>query len=209
LYQVHHIDRRITAEEFWGTFERLVDRGDVLYVGTSNFSGWGLAKYQMQALRRGFLGFVSEQTQYNLLSRYPELEVLPAAHDLGIGALAYMPLAGGLLTGKTQTAEGSRTWNVEHEYGIQVRGNPQLAAFSELCREIGEPEHVVAIAWTLAHPAVSCAIVGVRRVEHLEGLERAVELELDESTMTRLNELFDINKGRPLQPGPAPEAHAW
>ena len=209
LYQVHHIDRRITAEEFWGTFERLVDWGDVLYVGTSNFPGWGLAKYQMQALHRGFLGFVSEQTQYNLLNRIPELEVLPAAQDLGIGVLAYMPLAGGLLTGKTQSVEGSRTRSVEREYGIQVSGNPQFAAFSELCREIGEREHVVAIAWTLAHPAVSCAIVGVRRIEHLEGLERAAELALDEATMARLNEIFDINKGRPLQQRPAPEAYAW
>ena len=55
---------------------------------------------QSQAWARGSVGFVSEQTQYNLLNRIPELEVLPAAQDLGIGVIAYMPLAGGLLTGK-------------------------------------------------------------------------------------------------------------
>jgi aryl-alcohol dehydrogenase-like predicted oxidoreductase len=209
LYQVHHIDRRITAEEFWGTFERLVNDGDVLYVGTSNFPGWGLAKYQMQALQRGFMGLVSEQTQYNLLNRIPELEVIPAALDFGIGILAYMPLAGGLLTGKTQAPEGSRTQSVEREYGLDLGANPQFEAFSQLCRELGEREHVVAIAWTLANPAVSSAIVGVRRLEHLEGLERAAGLQLDEETMARLDKIFNINRGRPIQPGPAPEAYAW
>ena len=75
LYQVHHIDRRISGEEWWGIFEKLVADGDVLYVGTSNFPGWGLAKFQMLAWQRGFMGLISEQTQYNLLNRIPELEV--------------------------------------------------------------------------------------------------------------------------------------
>ncbi|MBN1641313.1 MAG: aldo/keto reductase [Anaerolineae bacterium] len=209
LYQVHHIDWRISAEEFWGTFERLVDRGDVIYLGTSNYPGWGLAKYQMQAWQRGSMGFVSEQTQYNLLNRIPELEVLPAAQDFGIGVLAYMPLAGGLLAGKTQVVEGSRTADVEREYGMQVNRDAQFAEYAALCHEIGEAEHVVAIAWTLAHPAVSSAIVGVRRLEHLEGLARASALELDAETMARLNEIFDVNRGRALRPGPAPAAYAW
>jgi aryl-alcohol dehydrogenase-like predicted oxidoreductase len=209
LYQVHHIDRRVSAEEFWSTFERLVDNGDVIYMGTSNFPGWGLVKFQMQALQRGFMGIVSEQTQYNLLNRIPELEVLPAALDFGIGILAYMPLAGGLLTGKKRAADGSRTRSVEQEYKLRLSENPEFAEFSALCRDIGEEEHIVAIAWTLANPAVPSAIVGVRTVEHLDGVERAAELALDQETMERLEQIFDINRGRPLQPGPAPEAYAW
>jgi aryl-alcohol dehydrogenase-like predicted oxidoreductase len=209
LYQVHHIDRTITLEEFWRTFGRLVDRGDTLYVGTSNFPGWGLAKYQMYARQHGLLGFVSEQTQYNLLNRIPELEVLPAAADMGIGVLAYMPLGGGLLTGKKTVTEGSRTQSVEQEYEITSGRKPQFDAFSDLCREIGEPEYVVAIAWTLSHPAVSSAIVGVRTLEHLKGLDRAASLQLDTEVIDRLERIFDINRGRPLRPGPAPEAYAW
>lgn len=209
LYQIHHIDRRITAEEFWGTFERLVNNGDVLYIGTSNFPGWGLAKFQMQALQRGFLGFVSEQSQYNLLNRYPELEVIPAARDFGIGILPYMSLAGGLLTGKKKAAEGSRTHSVEKEYGLSLSDNRQFEVFSELCQDIGEKEHIVAIAWTLANPAVSSAIVGIRRLEHLDGIERAAELQFDQETLQRLDEIFNINRGRPLRPGEAPEAFAW
>jgi len=210
LYQVHHIDRRITPEEFWGTFERLIDAGKVLYMGSSNFPGWGLAKFQMQALKRGSLGFISEQTMFSLLCRYPELEVLPAALDLGIGVIPYMPLAGGLLTGKVRSVPDSRTSEVENEYGITLgETNQQMAAFSQLCQEIGEREHVVAIAWTLAHPAVASPIVGVRTVEQLDGLDRATELELAPETLEELDEIFDPNRGRPLRVGQAPEAYAW
>lgn len=209
LYQVHHIDRRVTEAEFWGTFERLVNNGDIIYVGTSNFPGWGLAKFQMQALRRGFMGFVSEQSQYNLLNRIPELEVIPAAIDFGIGVLAYMPLAGGLLTGKTKALEGTRTRGVEKEYGIRLTRNPQFEQFSHVCRDVGEKEHIVAIAWVLSNPGVSSAIVGIRTAKHLDGIERAAELQLDQETLARLTEIFDINRGRPLQPGPSPEAYAW
>ena len=211
LYQVHHIDRTISGEEFWGTFGKLIADGDVLYMGTSNFPGWGLAKFQLLAWQRGMTGLVSEQSMYNLLCRAPELEVLPAALEFGIGVIPYMPLAGGLLTGKVKADEGSRTASVEREYGITLgEQNKQLADFSTLCRKLGEPENVVAIAWTLAQPAVSSAIVGIRKLEHLEGLDRAAELALSAETLTRLDEIFDINRGRALSTGkPAPEAYAW
>jgi aryl-alcohol dehydrogenase-like predicted oxidoreductase len=210
LYQVHHIDRHISDEEFWGAFERLQLKGDILYVGTSNFPGWGLAKYQAAAWQRGNVGIVSEQSMYNLLCRYPELEVLPAAKEFGIGVIPYMPLAGGLLTGKAQSAEGSRTAQVEGEYGMRVGDNEIFREFSALCKELGETESVVAIAWTLHQTAVSSAIVGIRSVAHLEGLDRAANLQLDEATLKRLDEIFDINKGRPMRvSAPAPEAYAW
>ena len=178
-------------------------------MGTSNFTGWGLAKYQMYAWQHGMLGFVSEQPQYNLLNRYPELEVIPAAHEFGIGIMPYMPLAGGLLTGKQQAAEGSRTQQVESEYHLNLVNNEQFAAYSALCREIGEKESIVAIAWVLMNPAVSSAIVGVRTQGHLADLERAASLRLEPSHMARLNELFNINRGRPLRSSEAPHAFAW
>jgi NDP-hexose C3-ketoreductase / dTDP-4-oxo-2-deoxy-alpha-D-pentos-2-ene 2,3-reductase len=210
LYQVHHIDRTISPEEFWGTFEKLVADGDVLYIGTSNFPGWGLAKFQLHAWQRGFTGIISEQSMYNLLCRIPELEVLPAALEFGIGVIPYMPLAGGLLTGKLHALEGSRTNQVEREYGIQLGDqNQQFKEFSTLCRELGEKEHIVAIAWTLAHPAVASPIVGIRKMEQLEGLERAAELVIPPDALAQLNELFNYNRGRPLRPGPAPEAYSW
>ncbi len=209
LYQVHHIDRGISLEEFWGAFELLRSRGDILYAGTSNFPGWGLVKYQAAAAHRGLLRIVSEQSQYNLLNRWPELEVIPAALDSGIGVMAYMPLAGGLLTGKPGAPAGSRTAAVEKEYGRSVSADAQFKDFSRLCRDMGERETDVAIAWVLANPAVYTAIVGVRAVSQLEGLARAAELSLDQAAMTRLEEIFHIMKGRSLKKGPVPEAFAW
>jgi len=210
LYQIHHIDRHISLEEFWTTFDRLINKGDVLYMGTSNFPGWGIAKYQMYAQQQGMMGFVTEQCQYNLLSRYPELEVIPAAQDFGIGLIPYMPLGGGLLTGKQKAQQGTRTENVSREYGIDLgEEQDQFAAFSALCKEIGEPEFIVAIAWVLSNPAVTSAIVGIRTVEHLEGLDRAASLQLAPEHLDRLNEIFNYRSGRPLKDGPAPEAFAW
>ena len=97
------------------------------------------------------------------------------------------------------------------EYGLPLGDeNTQMADFSALCRELGEKEHIVAIAWTLAHPAVDSAIVGIRTLAHLDGIERAAEMELSAEVMARLDEIFDVNRGRPLRTGkPAPEAYAW
>ena len=84
-----------------------------------------------------------------------------------------------------------------------------FAEYSRLCREIGEPETAVALAWVLSNPAVYTAIVGIREVSQLDGLERASELRLGDDVRKRLDDLFDINKGRPLGKGPVPEAFAW
>ena len=177
-------------------------------MGTSNFPAWGLTKFQMAAWQRGDVGIVSEQTQYNMLNRIPELEVLPASEAFGIGVIPYMPLGGGLLAGKTKIKKGTRSGDVWDEYAMTEARMPQFEAYAEVCEDLGEPEHVVAIAWTLAHPAVDSAIVGVRTLRHLEGLARAASLQLDEETMARLNEIFDINRGRPL-PNKTPAPHAY
>jgi aryl-alcohol dehydrogenase-like predicted oxidoreductase len=160
-------------------------------------------------MQRGFLGLISEQTMYSLLCRWPELEVIPAALDLGIGVISYMPLAGGILSAKVLSETGSRTAEVEKEYGIPVSSD-QTKTFQALCSDLGESPVAVAIAWTLTQPAVSSAIVGIRKQSHLDDMERASELDLNEETLKRLDELFDINKGRPIRTSkPAPEAYAW
>lgn len=210
LYQVHHIDRRVSEHEYWESFERLQDAGKVIYNGTSNFPGWGLATFQKSAIARGRTGIVSEQTMYNLFCRWPELEVIPAARRFGIGILAYMPLAGGLLTGNRSPEPGSRTVAVAGEYEIALQGNEMLDRYSALCKHIGEEERNVAIAWVLNNPVVATAIVGIRKTAHLEGVLRAAEIELDDETVGELGSIFGIMSGRPLRPETeSPEAYAW
>lgn len=202
LYQMHHVDRDTPWDELWHAFENAINEGKIGYVGSSNFAGWHLVKAQAAAKARNFLGLISEQHLYSLLDRLPELEVLPAAQDLGIGVIAWSPLSGGLLGGNAlNPAAGSRT--ARHNRESVERQRPQLEAFSTLCRELGESEANVALAWTLVHPAMTAPIIGPRTLSQFEDTLRVVDIKLDDSTLARLDEIF------PGPGGAAPEAYAW
>ena len=201
LYQMHHVDRDALWEEVWEAFEVLVRQGKIGYVGSSNFPGWCLAAAQAAAKERHFTGLVSEQHKYNLLCRLPELEVLPAAQALGLGVLVYSPLASGMLAGQAlNPPQGSRREQLGD--GAQ-RHREALAAFDGLCQDLGEQEANVALAWILAQPALSGVIIGPRTLGQLSASLRAVELELDDEALTRLDAIF------PGPGKPAPEAYAW
>jgi aryl-alcohol dehydrogenase-like predicted oxidoreductase len=200
LYQMHHVDRNVSWAELWGVFENLIRQGKIDYIGSSNFAGWHLAVAQAEAKARHFLGLVSEQHKYSLLCRLPELEVLPAAKELGIGVIPWSPLAGGLLGGNALSGTGSRSGRSKEAI---EKHRSQLEQFSALCREIGEKEDTVALAWVLSHPAVTAPIIGPRTLEQFNRSLRAVEITLDEEVLRKLNEIFP-GPGRP-----APEAYAW
>ncbi|MFH1730861.1 MAG: aldo/keto reductase [Planctomycetota bacterium] len=201
LYQMHHVDRDALWEELWEAFEVLVSQGKIGYVGSSNFPGWCLALAQAAAKERHFMGLVSEQHRYNLLCRLPELEVLPAARSLGIGVLAYSPMAGGLLGGRALNPEaGSRS--AQSQSAVDAHRG-QLVAFAKLCKTLGEAEATVALAWILANPALTSVVIGPRTCDQVGSALRAAELELDDSTMAKLNDIF------PGPGGAAPEAYAW
>src|SRR6266849_5576540 len=105
LYQMHHVDRETPWEEIWQAMEQLVYEGKVIYVGSSNFAGWHIARANESARDRHFLGLVSEQSLYNLNERTVELEVLPACQAYGLGVIPWSPLSGGLLGGILRKAE--------------------------------------------------------------------------------------------------------
>lgn len=201
LYQMHHVDRRTSWEELWEAFSILVNQGKIVYVGASNFAGWHLVKAQSAAKEHRFFGLVSEQHKYSLLCRTPELEVLPAALDLGIGVIPWSPLAGGLLGGNALSAQPGTRSAGQKERAQEIRA--QLEAFAALCREIGEREDVVALAWMLANPAITAPIIGPRTIEQLQSSLRAVEVELNRDVLSRLDTIF------PGPGGAAPEAYAW
>jgi len=202
LYQMHHIYREATWDEIWQAMEVLVQQGKVLYVGSSNFAGWHIARANETAMRRNFLGLVAEQCLYNLNQRTSELEVLPACEGYGMGVIPWSPLAGGLLGGVLQKlSEGRRAaGDVQREV---EENRERIEAYEKLCADIGEHPADVALAWILANPAVTAPIIGPRTVEQLDGSLRALELRLDKNTMRRLDGLF------PGPGGPAPEAYAW
>ncbi|NBD27800.1 aldo/keto reductase [Paenibacillus glycinis] len=201
LYQMHHVDRNVSWDELWEAFQVYVNQGKISYVGASNFAGRDLVKAQYEAKARHTLGLVSEQHKYSLLCRLPELEVLPAAEEHGIGVIAWSPLDGGLLGGNALKSSGGSRSTRSQERVEAIRG--KLEQFASLCRELGESEANVALAWTLKHPAMTAPIIGPRTLEQFQNTLRVVEIQLTDDTMKRLDEIF------PGPGGEAPQAYAW
>lgn len=202
LYQMHHIDRETPWEEIWQAMEQLVREGKILYVGSSNFAGWHIAQAQGTAAARQFMGLVSEQSLYNLSARMIELEVIPACRAYGLGLLPWSPLGGGLLAGALQKASEGRRASQDIQEAVE-KHHAQLETYESLCRELGEKPAEVALAWLLQNPAMTAPIIGPRTLEHLEGSLRALEIELSEDVLARLDEIW------PGPGGEAPEAYAW
>jgi aryl-alcohol dehydrogenase-like predicted oxidoreductase len=202
LYQMHHSDRNCPWAEIWQSFDVLATQGKIVYTGSSNFSGWDIATACQEASQRGLLGLVSEQSVYNLDNRMIELEVIPACRHYGLGLIPWSPLAGGLLGGALEKQkEGRRT--EEHTAKRIDDKRPQLEQYEKLCGDIGHPPGDVALAWLLHNPIVTAPIVGPRTIEQLESAVRAAAIELDEETLTKLDEVF------PGPGGEAPAAYAW
>jgi aryl-alcohol dehydrogenase-like predicted oxidoreductase len=202
LYQMHHIDRDTPWEEIWQAMEVLVAQGKILYVGSSNFAGWHIARANSAAAARDFFGLVSEQSIYNLMTRQIELEVLPAAISYGVGVIPWSPLQGGMLGGVLkQEREGRRRLAGGAREAVE-RNREKIEAYESLCDEIGEEPASVALAWLLHQDGVTGPIIGPRTVGQLEGTQRAVTLSLDGKVLERLDTIF---------PGyrPAPEHYAW
>jgi aryl-alcohol dehydrogenase-like predicted oxidoreductase len=202
VYQMHHVYREATWDEIWQAFETLVHQGKILYVGSSNFAGWHIAKANEAAKARHFLGLVSEQCIYNLAERTVEMDVLPACQDYGLGVIPWSPLWRGLLGGVLEGEKaGRRGSSMVQDKLEEVR--PQVETYEKFCAELGHPPAEVALAWLLANPVVTAPIVGPRVMEQLDGAMRALEIELDGSTMKRLDEIW------PGPGGASPEAFAW
>jgi len=202
LYQMHHIDRKTPWDEIWEAMEVLRAQGKILYVGSSNFAGWHIAKAQSVAAARHFLGLVSEQSIYNLLVRNVEAELLPAAQDYGLGVIPWSPLQGGLLGGVVRKErDGSRRYQGRAAEAIETH-RPELEQYEDLCAEIGHEPSTVALAWLLTRPAVTAPIIGPRTTAQFEGALEAVEITLSDDVLARLDALFPGHK-------PAPEDYAW
>lgn len=202
LYQMHHVDRHTPWEEIWQAMETLVQQGKVLYVGSSNFAGWHIAKANEAAKSRHFMGLVSEQSLYNLKDRLVELEVAPACQDYGLGLIPWSPLAGGMLGGALKKAEEGRRAS-ERQQKLIDQHREQLERYEAFCAEIGEQPADAALAWLLHNPVVTAPIIGPRTMAQLEGSLRALAIKFSEEQLKTLDDIW------PGPGGEAPEAYAW
>jgi aryl-alcohol dehydrogenase-like predicted oxidoreductase len=199
---MHHVDRRTPWEEIWEAMEVLRAQGKVIYVGSSNFAGWHIAKAQGVAQARNFMGLVSEQSIYNLATRDVELEVLPACEDFGLGVLPWSPLHGGMLAGVLKKErEGKRRHEGRSKDALE-ENREQIQAYEDFCDELGAEPASVGLAWLLHQPAVTAPIVGPRTLEQLESSLDALQVTLGETELARLDEIWPGHKT-------APEDYAW
>ncbi|HWG61574.1 MAG TPA: aldo/keto reductase [Streptosporangiaceae bacterium] len=207
LYQMHHVDRATPWEEIWEAMDVLRTQGKIIYIGSSNFAGWHIARAQEAAVRRGAFGMVSEQSLYNLAARTVELEVLPACQGYGLAVIPWSPLHGGLLSGILRRGQAGDAQQERRSGGRAAEQlpalRPQIEAYESFCEQRGEDPAVVALAWLLHRPGVTAPIVGPRTLEQLTSARHALEVTLDEKALARLDEIF------PGPGGAAPEAYAW
>jgi NDP-hexose 2,3-enoyl reductase len=198
IYQMHHIDRHTPWDEIWEAMDVLRTQGKILYVGTSNFAGWHLAQGQEAALKRSMLGIVSEQSIYNLVTRDIEREVIPAAQDYGVAVLAWSPLHRGMLAGILASEVAGTRYKPEQ----LDHHRAQLEQYEALCAEAAIAPAQVALAWLLSRPGITAPVIGPRTAEDLDSAVAAVDVHLDASLLTRLDEIFPGYKT-------APEDYAW
>jgi len=198
VYQAHHFDASTPVDETVEAFDAVVKSGKARYVGVSNYHAYRVARALGRSEALGITRLVSVQPRYNLLFRQIERELLPLCEEEGLAVIPYNPLAGGLLTGKYKraapTLEGSRfalgtagTTYVQRYW--KDRELDTVDAFVKLAADHGLEPATLAVAWVLAHPAVTAPLVGASKPEQLKASIAAAELTLDPKLKARLDDL--------------------
>lgn len=194
VYQAHRYDYETPLEETMGAFADIVRAGKAHYIGVSE---WTVAEIRAGAALAGELGihFVSNQPQYNMLWRVIEPEVVPVCEELGITQVCWSPLAQGVLSGKygaSTVPAGSRFTaddgglKTEHKF-MQPEVLERVEKLKPIAADLGVPLATLAVAWVLANPNVSAAIVGASRSEQLDDTVKAADLALGQETLDRID----------------------
>jgi len=194
LYQIHWPNPDTEIEEGWEALARFQKEGKIRWIGVSNFS----VEQMKRALK--IAPVTSLQPPYSMLRRAIEEEILPFTRFNNIGVINYSPMVSGLLTGK-MTAERVAAFPQDDWRRRAVEFNePRLSRnlqLVELLREVGNGHNVspgvVAVAWTLHHPAVTAAIVGGRSAQQVEGLAPALEFRITDEDYARINDFLTAN----------------
>ena len=195
LYQVHSWDAATPLDETLDALNDLVRQGKVRYLGCSNFAAWQLARALWISDVRAGARFDCIQPRYNLIDRVIEMELLPLCQDQGVGVICYSPLAGGILTGKYRPGEppppdsrGKRNEGFMRNRGARHNVERAQQVLSVL-QDIGHPITQTAIAWTLANPTVTSAIIGASNWDQLTALLDGWGWELSGEHKARLDEV--------------------
>jgi aryl-alcohol dehydrogenase-like predicted oxidoreductase len=205
LWQVHVYSGATPAPEVMSALEQAVASGRARYVGVSNYGGWQLAQAAtIQAHSPSGAHIVSDQVEYSLLNRGVEPEVLPAAHALGVGVLAWSPLGRGVLTGKYRNGTPVDSRAASTRFGGFVEGylTPQSRAVVDAvvtaATGLGCSPLEVALSWVRDHAGVAAAIVGARTSAQLKAALAAEGVSLPMEIRVALD---DVSDPRRVPPG--------
>ena len=196
LWQVHTWDENIPLEETLSALDYAVASGRVRYVGLSNFSGWQLARAAtLQNPLFGKTSIISIQSEYSLLNRKIEEEIIPASLELNVGLLAWSPLGRGVLTGKYRsgTPSDSRGASAHLASFVAPYLNPRskkiVDAVSVASEGLGFSPIEVALAWVRDSYGVTSSIVGARTAAQLRGILTVEEITLPDQVRAALDEI--------------------
>ncbi|MBL1097219.1 aldo/keto reductase [Streptomyces coffeae] len=190
LYQIHRFDPETPVEETMEALHDLVRAGKARYIGASSMWAWQFAMCQYTAASHGWTRFVSMQNHYNLLYREEEREMNPLCLDQGVGVIPWSPLARGLLAGNRDRDRSGPTTRARNDAMVEKWYADAEFDIVDATRAVAAERRVaparIALAWLLGRPAVTAPIVGATKAAHLDDAVAAVDLELDEAEVARL-----------------------
>jgi len=194
LYQTHWYDEDTPIDETLRALDDLVQQGKVRYIGASNYTAWRFMEALWCADANNTPRYDSLQPHYNLVHRAEfERELGEVCDKFQVGVMPYSPLAGGFLTGKYQREllpESARSQMVQKRY-FHEKGWKVLDAVLDVAEEAGTSPVAVSLAWLLSQPVITAPIIGANTVEQLNPSLAAVDIELSEAQIARLNEASD------------------
>jgi aryl-alcohol dehydrogenase-like predicted oxidoreductase len=195
LYQLHHYDPKTPLEETMRALDDLVKQGKVRYLGFSTLVGWPFVDMQWTARHFGTTPLTCCESEYSLVVRKAERDLIPAMLKHGAGLLPYYPLAGGFLTGKYKRGEalpaGGRITKGERYQNMFLNDTNWtiLEKLEAFCAARGRSMIELAFGWMLAQPVVTSVIAGATRPEQLETNVRAIDWELTPEEVAEVNEI--------------------
>ena len=173
-----------------------MSQGKVLYVGASEFAAWQLAKANVLADMQSWMPIVVPQSEYHMLSREVEREVLPYCRAHNVGFIPYFPLAGGFLTGKYKRGEaappGSRGETSASVQQYMTDANyDRLEKLTAWAADHGRAINELAQAWLMAQPQVCCVISGATKLDHVVSNAKAADWSLTTDEVVEVNAILE------------------
>lgn len=211
---LHMWDFRTPVDEILRAFDDLVRSGKIQYIGLSDTPAWQASRMQAIAELRGWTQFCALQISYSLIERTVEREMIPMAHEMGMGVCPWSPLGGGVLTGKytradlvppaTQGVFDRKAMNAATGR-LNERSLDIADVVTQIAQDIGVTSAQVALAWTLANPAVTSPVLGPRTPDQLKDNLGALDLTLSPDQLERLDAVSSVPKVFPMDvlQGPA------